>query len=68
MELDQPVDSQINKRLFLLSLCQMKKIMRISANQLIPIDTKVANVGLDQATTEKCRLASLSSLKVWTTT
>ena len=52
---EQLLDSQINKELFLLSHCQMKKIMRISASQSTLTDIKVGNEKPDQATTERFR-------------
>ena len=64
MEQDQQEDSQINRRLFLLSLCRMKKIMLISANLSIPIAIKAGNVGLARAITESCRIMPHQSLKL----
>ena len=60
LEQEQLEDSQINRKLFLLNLCRMKKIMLISANLSIPIDIKVVRKGLDLATTEKCRRMAAS--------
>jgi hypothetical protein len=57
----QQEDSQINRRLFSLSPCRMKKTMPISASLSIPIDTKVGNDEHDPATTENYRIALLSS-------
>jgi hypothetical protein len=55
---EQQVDSQISKRLFLLSRYLMKKTMRIFENLSTLIDIQVGNEELDLATTESCDSSS----------